>query len=121
MNVLIFSPDLYHIYIVLDLQYSRKYDYQNICDELIALIKNHCNSNSVAEPVLFSFPEPCIYTFYSCNLIYLLEKHIENVHVISLAYILHKLGLVNLGIILQYEMVKIFQVMILDQQWKQFL
>ena len=30
------------------------YDYQKICDELIALIKNHCNNKAIAEPVIFS-------------------------------------------------------------------
>ena len=30
------------------------YDYQNICDELIALIKNHCIKKDILEPIIFS-------------------------------------------------------------------
>ncbi len=30
------------------------YDYQNICDELVSLIKSYCNNNGIEEPILFS-------------------------------------------------------------------
>jgi len=30
------------------------YDYQSLCDELIARIKNYCNSKNITEPILFS-------------------------------------------------------------------